>query len=607
MSRIDLDGTASIYVEVLGPVSAWSGENRLMLGPVKQRGVLAVLVCGAGKVITVSEMIAALWGQDPPRTATKMIHAFVSRLRSILGSASDRLETVGRGYRIILGPDDVDLLRSRRLVKRAEQLRNDEPMGALSALDEAAALWQGIPLADLTELPVATTIRPALDEECLDIHDTRVDLLLELGRHQQAISELRRTTVEQPLRSRPHDRLMLALYRDGRQAEALEVFARHRAILAGEVGLEPSLAAVTLHRQILRQDPSITSLPATHPSPPISTSSVSIAMAPARPPTALRRHRWAGVAAALVLLAGGTAGAIALADHHTSANHTTGAVRHVVANTVVSLDADTGAVLAATAVGHDPGPIAISKDSVWTASGDDRTVTRLSLKTGQALANYGLSTGPIALTAGADTVWVSDGFDGTLSRILIDADQLTQPFYPDRKVSGLVAASLAGNDLWVAIANHTLVDLDAASLQIKSTSELPQQADHIAVGDGAVWAIAAHPGGVFRVQDKQATPIPVSGRPRTITIGLGSVWVGTSDPDRLWQLRPDGTVVGASSLSGPPSAATTSQTGVWVAEGTSGKLERVDPTGHRIQTVLTIGHPVGGLASDGTRIWLTID
>ncbi len=601
----------SLYVEVLGPLAARVGGRRLDLGPIKQRGVLAALVCSDGKPVTVSELIDDLWGQDPPPTATKMIHAFVSRLRSLLGAEASRLETVGRSYRLTVGLDEVDLLCSRQLVKRAEQLRLSQPASALVALDEAAALWRGVPLADLAELPMATTLRPALDEERLVVFDARIDLLLELGRNQEAIPDLRRMADDEPLRSRPHDRLMLALYRTGRQAEALDVFSRHRHALAAE-GLDPSPAAGTLQQQILRQDPAIML------APPVASASLTAGLPAATgvllpqttvfPPrrTARRRWRWVAVAAALAI--GMASGAIALSAHHAPARGAAGVTRPIGSDSVISVDSVTGAVVSsASSVGHDPGPISISADSVWTASGDDHTVTRIDRRTGRVLSTYGLAAPAVGLVAGPDTVWISDGFDGTLSRILIDADQLTQPFFPDRRVSGLVAVGLAGQDVWVALANHALVDLDSRSLQIKSTSELPQQADAVTFDDNAVWAIAANPGGAFRVQNGRLQVLAITGRPRAITAGLGSVWVATSDPNRLWRVAPDGTVAGFKTLAGAPNAATTSLDGVWIAEGTSGDLERVDPSGQRVQTILAIGRPIGGLAADGSQIWITVD
>lgn len=604
MPLLAQDLPPSLYVEVLGPLAARAGGHRLDIGPIKQRGVLAALVCSGGKLVTVSELIDGLWGQDPPPTATKMIHAFVSRLRSILGPESGRLETIGRSYRLVVGPDEVDVFRFRQLVKRAEQLRRSEPASALLALDQATALWRGAPLADLAELPMATTLRPALDEERLMVFDSRIDLLLELGRNQEAIPELRRMADGEPLRSRPHDRLMLALYRSGRQAEALEVFTRHRGALAAE-GLDPSHAAATLQQQILRQDPAImlvspvVSASVATPLPAASTTSPI--------PTAGRR-RWRWVAVASVLTVGAASAAIAISAHHAATRGALGVSRSIASDSVISVDSVTGAVVSsASSVGHDPGPISISADSVWTASGDDHTVTRIDIKTGRVLSTYGLAAPAVGLVAGPDTVWISDGFDGTLSRILIDADQLTQPFFPDHRVSGLVAVSVAGQDVWVALANHALVDLDSRSLQVKSTSQLPQPADAVTVVDNAVWAIAANPGGAFRVQDGRLRVLAVTGRPRAITAGLGSVWVATSDPNRLWRIAPDGTVAGFKDLAGPPNAATTSADGVWIAEGTSGDLERVDPSGQRVQTILAIGRPIGGLAADGNQIWMTVD
>jgi DNA-binding SARP family transcriptional activator len=592
-----------LYIQVLGPLAARSGDRSLDLGPIKQRGVLAALVYSDGKLVTVGELIAGLWGQDPPPTATKMIHAFVSRLRSILGADAGRLETVGRSYRLVVGTDEVDLFRARQLARRAEDQRRADPGGALLLLDQATALWRGAPLADLADLPLALTARPALEEERLAVFDARIDVLLELGRNQEAIPELLRMTDEEPLRSRPHDRLMLALYRSGRQAEALDVFRHHRDTLAAELGLDPSQSAVTLQRQILRQDPSImlaAPAPGPHAAPGVVTA--------AAPTRIVRRRKWPWAASAAVVMCGAVVGALTLSGHHPGADGTPAVGRLIASGSVISVDMATGTVSTSTSsVGHDPGPISISADSLWTASGDDHTVTRVDLKSGRVLSTYGLAGPAVGLVAGPDTVWISDGFDGTLSRLLIDADEVTQPFYPDGRVTGLVAVSVAGQDVWVALANHALVDLDSRSLQVKTISTLPQQADAVTVGGDAVWAIASNPGGAFRVQNGHVSDLAITGRPRAITAGLGSIWVATSEPNRLWRIALDGRVLGFNAVAGPPNAITASQDGVWIAEGTSGDLERVDPIGRRVQTILAIGHPIGGLAADGSQIWVTVD
>jgi WD40 repeat protein/DNA-binding SARP family transcriptional activator/tRNA A-37 threonylcarbamoyl transferase component Bud32 len=238
--------------QVLGPLEVWEGGGRLPLGGPKQRLVLAHLLLRANQVVAAGSLIDQVWGQEPPDAARSALQAYVSRLRRSLGPG--RLQGRPPGYVLCAEPHEVDLLRFEDLVGQARRRVAAEPRAAVRLLDDALALWSGPALADLaTELSLRPEIA-RLEELRLAASEERIDALLVLGRHGEVVAELERLTGEQPLRERLWGQRMLALYRSGRQAEALGAYQHARQTLAEELGIDPSPAVQRLHEQVLRQD-----------------------------------------------------------------------------------------------------------------------------------------------------------------------------------------------------------------------------------------------------------------------------------------------------------------------------------------------------------------
>jgi WD40 repeat protein/serine/threonine protein kinase len=216
--------------------------------------VLAHLVLGANRVVPADRLIDALWGEEPPEAARGTLQAYVSRLRSALGS--DAIEGRAPGYLLRADPEEVDALRFEGLLRKARGTVT-EPRSAAVTLAEALELWRGPALADLADEPSLSGDITRLEELHLQAVEEKTAVELDLGHHAQMAAELETLTRIHPLRERLWGELMLALYRLNRQAEALLAFERARAVLSDELGIDPSPELRRLHERILRQDPDL--------------------------------------------------------------------------------------------------------------------------------------------------------------------------------------------------------------------------------------------------------------------------------------------------------------------------------------------------------------
>ena len=247
------DRDDTMEFRVLGPFEVSERGRPLEVGAGKQRALLALLLLRGGEVVSTDRLIDALWGEDPPPSALNSVHVYVSHLRKALGNG--HLETRGHGYLFMLEPDQLDLDRFERLLGDGRALlAAGEPGQAAETLRAALALWRGPPLSDFASEPFAQVEIARLDELRLAALEERIEADLALGRHAELVPELEALVRESPLRERLRAQLMLALYRTGRQAEALEAYQAARRMLAEELGLEPGRSLQELERAILRHD-----------------------------------------------------------------------------------------------------------------------------------------------------------------------------------------------------------------------------------------------------------------------------------------------------------------------------------------------------------------
>src|SRR6266540_7010302 len=227
---------------ILGPLEVSTQGQPLDLGGQKQRALLAALLLEANRVVSQDRLIEALWEDDPPETAQKALQVYVSQLRKALGK--ERLVTKAPGYMLRVGQGEFDLERFLTLQEEGR-------------LQEALELWRGPPLSDFRYQRFAQGEIARLEELRLAYLEERVEHDLARGRHSELVGELDGLVSEHPLRERLRGQLMLALYRSGRQAEALEAYQQARAALVEELGIEPGRQLRELHQAILNQDPAL--------------------------------------------------------------------------------------------------------------------------------------------------------------------------------------------------------------------------------------------------------------------------------------------------------------------------------------------------------------
>ena len=245
---------------ILGPLEVVGESGEVALGGQKQRALLGLLLVRAGEVVATDRLVDQLWGEHPPKTATTSLQNLVSQLRRALGP--DLLVTRPPGYVLRVEDESLDLRRFEHLVAEA---RGSPPAERAAKLREALALWRGPPLADLAFETFAQTEIRRLEELRLEALEERIDADLELGEGQSLVAEVEALVAEYPLRERLRRELMLALYRAGRQADALDAYHEARRVLSDELGIDPSPGLQQLYCSILRQETSLTPSAAASP------------------------------------------------------------------------------------------------------------------------------------------------------------------------------------------------------------------------------------------------------------------------------------------------------------------------------------------------------
>jgi DNA-binding SARP family transcriptional activator len=238
---------------ILGPLEFADESGSHLLGGVKQRAVLALLVLEAPKPVSTDRLVDALWGEQPPRTALTSLQNFISQLRKIVGP--EVLVTKPPGYALAIRPEEVDLTRFRVRVREGRAAADASQRAEL--LSEALDLWRGNALADFEFEAFAQPEIARLEEERIAVLEERLGADLAAGRHSDIVGEIEALVDRHPTRERLRAHLMLALYRSGRQADALAVYQDARKVLVEQLGIDPSPELQRLHGEILRQDASL--------------------------------------------------------------------------------------------------------------------------------------------------------------------------------------------------------------------------------------------------------------------------------------------------------------------------------------------------------------
>jgi DNA-binding SARP family transcriptional activator len=260
VTKVKADVTA-LRVELLGPVRAWRGEEELELGGPQRRALLSMLA-GTRRVVSRGEAIEGLWGQDAPVSAGNAVHVHISWLRRVLEPGRARrspgriLTAAHSGYRLDLTPGSLDTEVLDCHLATARRLAASDPAAAVQSLDAALSLWHGATL-DGSPGPWADAERTRLDELRQTATEDRLDIMLMLGAHHEVLADLAALIRRHPLRERFRGQFMLALYRCGRQAEALAAYDDARRVLAARLGVDPGPALRRIHARILAGDPAL--------------------------------------------------------------------------------------------------------------------------------------------------------------------------------------------------------------------------------------------------------------------------------------------------------------------------------------------------------------
>ena len=246
-----------IEYRILGPLEVRAHGRAIELGGARPRAVLAVLALHANRLVSAERVAVALWGEEVPPSAVKTVQVYVARLRKALGDP-DALVTTPGGYCLRVEPGALDAERfERQVADGRDALAAGRPEEAVAELRAALQLWRGPPMAGLASMPFAPEAVARLEEQQLAAVELRVDAELATGRHAELVAELQQLTGAHPWRERLHAQLMLALYRGGRQAEALEAYRRAREVLVEQLGIEPGRELSDVHQAILGQDPAL--------------------------------------------------------------------------------------------------------------------------------------------------------------------------------------------------------------------------------------------------------------------------------------------------------------------------------------------------------------
>jgi YVTN family beta-propeller protein len=611
---------------ILGPLEVLDEERVLDVGGGKQRSVLALLLLHANEVVSSDRLIDGLWPDEPPPSAAKIVQAHVSRLRKALDGAGEGiLLTRGHGYLLRVQPGQLDRDRFRGLLEEGRAaLAADDPDKAAETLRDALALWRGPPLAEFAYDSFAREEITRLEELHLAGLEERIEADLAVGRHDAVVQELEQLVGRHPLRERLRGQLMLALYRAGRQAEALEVYRDARRTLADELGLEPSPTLQQLERAILAHDEGL--------------------QTPARR-SARQRARGSGAlligAGAIVLVAA----AISVAVIELTGNGKAPGLASVAPDSVGVIDPATNRIVGQVPVGA-PTRIAVGRSGVWVVSEQDKTVTRIDPKTRTALRTIPVGGPPIDLAVGPNDVWVlvsTHAVVGGAPARIARVDPRLNVVVPAIPIGtgslgfgSVPAQSLAAADgaVWVESPSPRvrLSRLDTATGRVATFSAGGSgvgfnsgavggapEASGIAVGEGAVWLGSALDVIRFSVSSHSVSKrIPLGVViPTAIAVGMGAVWVAARPgfrccpPERvgtgtLTRIDPaTNSVVATIPIGGNPAGVAVGEGSVWIADPGTRSVVRVDPKKDRVVRIRVGGRPRGIAVGDGS-VWVSV-
>ncbi len=597
--------------KILGPLDVCDWEGRDVHLPAgRERLLLVLLVIHRGEVVSTDLIVDVLWGDHPPGAAAKAVQGYISHLRRLLEPDHERsggdglLLTRPPGYALRADDVAVDATRFERLADEGRRaLEDGSPAEAIAALEEGLALWRGPALAEFAFDDFAQAEIHRLEELRLAATEDRVESLLQLGRHGEVVAEIDGLVSAHPLRERLRGQLMLALYRSGRQADALQAYRDGRRLLAADLGLDPSPELQRLERAILAQDPELEA-PVRIPSPTRVHEPPEQPGAPAGP----RPRRRRSAIATGVVLAVVAAGVLTVALTRDKPL----AVVDVIAPAVVAVDPETNRVVASIAVGSKPAAIAAGEGGVWVGDARDGTVTRIDPVSRSVVKTIGIGAVAVDVATGVGSVWVATGGFGTVVRIDAElgavADRIELGDPSDPVVPAVSSVGVGQGRVWVG-AFDGLLRIDPTSGEITARVDLGRSAAlQIAVGGGAVWAtVIGNRAKRVEARSAQVTAeFYAGGFVFPIAVNRTAVWVGGAQ-GQVWKIDP---VLGATLLTARSgsfaSGIALGDDVVWVALPEERTIISIDPATGEVQARIPVGGaPEDIVVSDGL-VWVAV-
>jgi DNA-binding SARP family transcriptional activator/DNA-binding beta-propeller fold protein YncE len=587
-SSVDHLAAARYGFRILGPIEVVADGKLLELGGRKPTELLALLVLHANEVVTADRLVEELWRGEPPRTARKTLQVHISRLRREFGDGV--LDTERDGYLLRIGRSQLDAYAFEDLVARGrDELQVGDEGAAASLLREALALWRGPALGGMSDEPFARPLVGRLEDLRLAAIELRIDADLALRRHAGVVGELEVLVAEHPYRESFRRQLMLALYRSGRQAEALAAYRSLRQTMIEELGVEPGPELRDLEAAILRQDPALDA-------PPLPAD-------PRRP--SRRLLAIVGIAAAIV--ASVAVAAVARA-------HRGSPPPRVVADSVVKIDPTTNAITSVTKVGRDPDALAYGADSLWVVNFRDRTVSRIH-PTGQVDTLGGIKRADHIAVEHND-VWVSSLNTPTVARFDAQTGDLVKTIaLPTKTAEGL---AVGGGYLWITNpaserynGHATVSALDLRTRHVVSTIPVGATPIYTTFGDGSVWVANYDDGTVSVISpgSSRAGTINTCHGPLGITTGYNAVWVVCYWDQQLLRIDPDTRrVVARIPIGAGPLSVAAGNGGVWVTNRDDRNIMRIDPRTNKVVATIPLKAPLSpqGITAANGAIWATI-
>ncbi|HXV75270.1 MAG TPA: BTAD domain-containing putative transcriptional regulator, partial [Candidatus Polarisedimenticolaceae bacterium] len=546
------------------------------------------------RVVPTGRLIDEVWGEAAPDTARAALQGYVAGLRKALGSGAAPLRTQAPGYVLEVGPEALDLDRFESM--RAEARATADPARRAALLHAALALWRDVPLSEFDGEPFAAVAAEQLEERRLGALEERIDADLAVGRHGEVVAELDALVAEQPYRERFRAQQMLALYRSGRQADALAAYRATREAFASGLGLEPGSELKALERAVLEQDP-VLDPPRVEPGPVSATRARHMP----RDSRILVRAAAIGVVAVfgLALLV------VLAADDPPSVE--------VLPNSVAVIDPAANKVIDSIQVGIRPGPIAAEAGSLWIGNLVDKTLMRIDTRSRRPAGTVSLDgRTPTGLAVDRGTVWVAHGLLGSVSVVDAQFGDVTRavPVTTPGAYWKTGAVAAGAGTIWAVFGDGTLARLDRPGGDVRGRTQTNASPAGLAVGYGSVWVASASRSTVQRfspISLAELSSSTVGSRPAAVALGFGDVWVASAGADLVYRIEVGGGSIAATIEVGEgPSAIAVDADTVWVVNAEAGTVERIDPGTNTVTKTIEVGGaPAGVVVADGL-VWVTV-